>query len=130
MVKNRIRTIAASALATGALSLTAVVGAMGGAHASEEQPPDPQPTGCPSGAVCIYPNNSWNGGHPSHVFYEYGAHKFYNQFGPHRVFNNQYGGAGAQICFDAGGSSCYTGISPGTFKDVNLTELNSVKLTR
>ena len=55
--------------------------------------------GCQSGYVCIYPQNAgWNGDRPSLRFYTYGAHNLSNQFGTHRMLNNQYGGAWVVLC--------------------------------
>ena len=46
--------------------------------------------GCPSGAVCVYPENAgWNGDRPSLEFWSYGPHNLSNQYGHHYVLNNQ-----------------------------------------
>jgi hypothetical protein len=104
--------------------------------------------GCPSGAVCVYPENAgWNGDRPSLEFWSYGAHNLSNQYGNHYVLNNQtdwvppgggyaaamatgdtgYNGTGTQswtlinyIHSGAGGYSAW-----GNF---NLTPINSIDL--
>jgi hypothetical protein len=56
--------------------------------------------GYPYGAVCVYPQNAgWNGDRPSLTYWSYGAHNLSNQYGTHRIFNNQYGGAEVEACF-------------------------------
>jgi hypothetical protein len=85
--------------------------------------------GCESGWVCIYPENTgWNGGRPSHSYYHYGAHNLVNQFGWHRVFNNQTGGAWAGLCYRYNGQDCQIWIPAGYYLDVNLTPINSIVL--
>ena len=66
-------------------------------------------TGCPSGYACLYPQNAgWNGGKPSARYYRYGSYNLVNQYGTHRFFNNQTGGAGAYLCTGYnGGGTCY-----------------------
>lgn len=129
MTTSRARRTITGVLASLALSVTAVVGVSGAAQAQDG--PSVQSThGCPSGAVCIYPDDSWNGGQPSHAFYSYGGHNFWNQYGEHRVFNNQHSGAMAQVCWGQGGTSCPTWIVPGFYRDMNLTSFNSVRLSR
>lgn len=125
----RIRTAALTMVAVLALTLTALVGISGAAQASYPDPPSGDRTGCPRGAVCVYPSDSWNGGNPSYVFWSYAAHKIYNQYGSHRVYNNQTGGAGAYLCENGNGTSCAYYIPAGTYNDYNLTPINSVKLT-
>lgn len=112
------------------ISFTAVLGLAGPAQAAYPDPPGGPKTGCPSGAVCIYPGASWNGGEPSHVYFSYGAHKFYDQYGKHRVYNNQYGGARAKLCKGSNGTSCGTPFLPQQYRDVWLDYMNSVKLYR
>ncbi|GAB1694792.1 hypothetical protein [Krasilnikovia sp. M28-CT-15] len=85
--------------------------------------------GCRAGYVCIYPKNSWNGGHPFYQFLTYGAHNISNQYGMHRIFNNQTGGAKVYVCAGRNGTKCYTPGQPAfTYMDINLTPINSVKL--
>lgn len=91
--------------------------------------------GCPYGAVCVYPDASWNGGRPSLVFWSYGGHNLSNQYGKHRVFNNQYGGAHAWLCEQYNGTNCTPfpkgyPIEQYTYVDYNLTPINSILLTR
>jgi hypothetical protein len=87
----RISRTAVIAITAGAVSLGGMVVATP-ASATTVQ-------GCPSGAVCIYPQNAgWNGGHPSLIFFSYGYHNLTNQFGTHRFYNHQTGGASAYGC--------------------------------
>lgn len=88
--------------------------------------------GCPSGYVCIYPQNAgWNNDHPSNTYYNYGCYKLYNQYGTHRVLNNQTGYAPTDGYTS---SNCSTGFSyyiasGGAWADVDLTPVNSIDLT-
>ena len=86
--------------------------------------------GCPSGYVCVYPQSrGWNGDRPSLRFYTYRAHNLSNQFGIHRVFNNQYGGAWAWMCRGYNGTGGLAGtLGAGYFYDFNLTPINSIEL--
>jgi hypothetical protein len=86
--------------------------------------------GCPYGAVCVYPNASWNNGHPSLVFWSYGPHNLSNQVGLKRVFNNQYGGAHAYLCWQYNGGECDYPIEMYSYVDYDLTPINSIMLTR
>jgi len=84
--------------------------------------------GCPYGAVCVYPQNTVKNPLP---FYSYGAHNLKNQFGFHRVLNNQYGGAGYKLCTGYGGrGSCSAGSPAANGQEYNLTPINSIVLTR
>jgi hypothetical protein len=88
--------------------------------------------GCPSGAVCIYPQNAgWNGGHPSLIYFTYGAHNLSNQVGTHRFFNNQTGGASAYGCsgYNGTGQDLFGNDAPG-WSDQNFTPVNSVVLNQ
>ncbi len=86
--------------------------------------------GCPSGYVCLYPQNAgWNGGHPSAAYYNYGAYNLVNQYGTHRFFNNQTGGAVGHICTGYGGGGTCLGQPAGTWSDDNFTPINSITLT-
>lgn len=84
--------------------------------------------GCPSGYVCIYPNASWNNGVPEHRYYNYQAYDLTNEFGVHRIFNNQTGGATVQTCMGYGGSNCGDKMPPWTYRDEDLTPINSILL--
>lgn len=90
--------------------------------------------GCPYGAVCVYPNASWNNGHPSIVLWSYGGHNLSNQFGMHRVFNNQTGTAHGWLCKQYNGANCTPfpngyPIEHYTFVDYDLGPINSILLT-
>lgn len=126
MSVKRIRKTATGLLATVALTMTAFVGLSGAAQAVPDRPP--VDTGCPSGAVCVYPGTDWNGGNPTYIFYSYGTHQIYNQYGEHRVFNNQYGGAYAAISPNSDGSGTGRSVQPGYSDVINLTTVNSIVL--
>ncbi len=84
--------------------------------------------GCPSGYVCLYPNASWNNGHPSQIWYTYGAHNLSNQFGVKRIFNNQTDGAIARTCTGFNGVGCGDALPVMVYRDENFTPINSVVL--
>lgn len=128
MSVKQIRNAATGLLATVALSMTTIVAFSGAAQAQYETPPGGVDTGCPYGAVCIYPDASWNGGNPSHVFWSEGAHQFYDQYGTHRVYNNQYGQAYAALSESSDGSSWYDALKTGEYVDTNMTPYNSIRL--
>ncbi|MDJ0385170.1 hypothetical protein [Streptomyces sp. G-G2] len=85
--------------------------------------------GCPSGAVCIYPQDAgWNNDHPSNVYYSYGAHNLSNQNGNHYVSNNQTGGASMRTCTGYDGQGCQGYLLAGTYMIKDLTPINSITL--
>ncbi|WP_238937225.1 hypothetical protein [Streptomyces clavuligerus] len=85
--------------------------------------------GCRSGYVCIYPDASWNNSRPEHDYYTYGVHQLYDEFGVHRVFNNQTGGAVVRLCTDRAGRNCTASMGAFLYEDINLTPYNSIKLS-
>ncbi|WP_406148280.1 hypothetical protein [Streptomyces sp. NBC_01012] len=109
---------AGAVLATGAASQAAESGAQATVH------------GCKAGYVCVYPGAGWNGDKPTLTYYTYGAHNLVNQFGTHRVFNNQTGGASVALCTGYDGVNCGTKGYPGQYTDANLTPINSIKLAK
>ena len=134
MTTSRVRKAAGYAVAATVLSVTGAIGASAPAQAdqlsSERSPAGGAFEGCPYGAVCIYPDDSWNGGNPEHVYWSYGTHKLYNEYGTHRVFNNQSGNASARICKGSSGTKCGEKLIPFRYMDVNLTPINSIRLYR
>ncbi|MET9731120.1 hypothetical protein ABZZ79_10780 [Streptomyces sp. NPDC006458] len=123
-MRKKIR--GAAALATAAAAVLTLAGA------AEARPADWDR--CPDGAVCIYPegqdpetNPSVN---PTHVFWSYGSHNLSNQFGWHWVYNNQTGGAGANLCTQSNGGGCGDELAAGTAVYADLTPINSVRLNR
>jgi hypothetical protein len=86
--------------------------------------------GCPSGYVCMYPQNAgWNNGVPSVKWYNYGNYNLSGVVGTHLIFNNQTGGA--VITFwkgYGGGGGCLATLVPGTASP-NMTPVNSVSLS-
>lgn len=115
-------TFSAGALLTGAAATATSAGAAPAAGTQE---------GCPYGYVCIYPQNAgWNGGHPESngKYFHYGAYNLHNQFGTHRLFNNQSGVAVARTCTGYNGQGCQGNLNPNNYIDVNLTPINSIVL--
>jgi hypothetical protein len=86
--------------------------------------------GCPYGAVCLYPQNAgWNGDRPSATYWSYGAHNLSHQYGTHRIYNHQYGGARVEACYGyngRGGGTLLLGAGVAT--DYDLTPVNSLVL--
>lgn len=86
--------------------------------------------GCPHGDVCVYPHASWNDNHPSLRFFHYGPHNLHDQFGIHRVFNNQWSDADVWLCKGYNGYGGFTeGFNSPQWDDVNLGPVNSIQLT-
>jgi len=95
--------------------------------------------GCPYGAVCVYPaNTGWNGDHPKYAFFSYAGHNIFNEFGTHRIADNQYGAHAAGLCAGSNGTGGFANVeglvgegnptySP-FFWDQNLTPVNSLDL--
>ena len=130
MTSTRTRTRLTAVLASLALSLITLTGLSGTAQAAEAPAATSDDVtasthGCPRGAVCIYPGEGWNGGNPTYIFYSYGVHKVYDQWGWHRVFNNQYGRAYASACKNGNGTQCRLPVMPGTWSNVSMTLINS-----
>ncbi|ARH89491.1 MULTISPECIES: hypothetical protein [Streptomyces] len=123
---RKITKAAALALAVGALSTIGATGASAAPAAAGSL------HGCPSGAVCVYPQNAgWNGDRPSLAFYSYGAHNLSNQVGQHYVLNNQTGGATARTCTGYNGTGdCQGYLWAGYYIDKDLTPINSILLVR
>ena len=109
------------------MTLTALVAVSASAQVDDGAVDAAVDTGCPSGAVCVYPDASWNGGNPSYVFWSYGVHRIYNQYGVYRVFNNQTDDATIQLCIGSDGTDC-TYLPAGWTKIYDLTIINSVAL--
>ncbi|MBE1877344.1 hypothetical protein [Myceligenerans pegani] len=85
--------------------------------------------GCPSGAFCIYPNASWNGGNPEYVFWSRGGHNIYNEYGQRRAFNNQTDNWGGALCYGSNGTGGYrVAFRPGIYVDLDITPINSADL--
>ncbi|MFI5979879.1 hypothetical protein ACIBEA_03265 [Streptomyces sp. NPDC051555] len=85
--------------------------------------------GCPSGAVCIYPQDAgWNGDRPSLTYYSYGAHNLSNQYGNHYIANNQTGGATMSTCTGYNGEGRQGNLAAGTWMIKDLTPINSITL--
>ena len=119
---------------TVARSIGAIVLTVGGALASASTAQAAQIgiqasyAGCDEGYVCMYPDAGWNNGVPEHRYYTYGVHPLYNEYGLHRVFNNQTGGATARLCVNSDGTNCTSKLQPWTYYDYNLTPYNSIRL--
>lgn len=93
-------------------------------------PTDDALHGCPLGYACIYPENAgWNNDQPSLKFYYFGTYQLSNQYGTHYVLNNQVGGASFWLCTDWRGNACAQFVPIAGWRAVNLTPINSVKLS-
>jgi len=109
--------------------LVGIVARLRPAASTASPPPTGTYQGCPSGAVCVYPQDAgWNNGHPSDSYYSYGAHNLVNQFGTHRIFNNQTGGANMRNCTRTGGTGCPGHLAAGRYMDQDLAPINSITL--
>ncbi|MFZ3555048.1 hypothetical protein [Streptomyces sp. BH055] len=86
--------------------------------------------GCSSGTACLYPKASWNGDVTSEHYVTYGVHPLDNQYGKHRVFNNQTGGATVQLCKTYSGKRCTGKLHAHRYVDINLTPYNSIRLNK
>lgn len=127
----------------------AVASTLGFAGSSPAQAAGATIHGCPSGAVCVYPQNAgWNGDKPSLEFFSYGAHNLSNQVGHHYVLNNQYdwvppggqGWAAAMVSgatgYNGGGTWSWTFINyihrgaggDAAWGNPDLTPINSLDL--
>ena len=119
----------AGALAVAAVALAGLAATSSPANASTVRQ-----EGCPSGAVCIYPENAgWNGGHPESngIFYSYGYHNLSGQYGIHYVYNNQTGGASATLNWGYNGASPHDVVRDDTvFTNANLSPVDSITLIR
>lgn len=80
-------------------------------------------SGCPRGAVCIYSGS----GDLEHVYWSYGRHKLHNEYGWHRIFNNQTDMAHAYLCKDAAGKDCTPSLGDVRW---NLDLYNYIWLSR
>ena len=110
----------ASAIALAAIAIMSVSAATASAATQ----------GCSSGTVCLYPQNTgWNGGFPSDHWFRYGTVNLVNQFGTHRFFNNQTGGAGVYLCTGSNGTGTCSRLNAGSWRDYNFTPINSITLT-
>ena len=122
MRTHRLRRAVAGAGAAGALSATMA----SGAHASDSPSAEGSPhNGCPYGAVCIYTPAGNATGTPEHIYWSYGEHQLYNEFGRHFVSNNQSGGANV---LSLGGGDYYFDLTAGTGTWINLTPIDSIYL--
>lgn len=119
-----VKTAKAAAALTLAAGVVATLGASSAQAAGAYE-------GCPYGAVCIYPRDAgFNNGHPSDVYYSYGAHNLSGQLGQHIVLNNQSGGATMHFCNGYNGTDCVSEMNANTYTNWNLTPTNSLTLDR
>lgn len=87
--------------------------------------------GCPYGYVCIYGSNkvdSWDGDSPSNLYYSYTYYNLRNQYGPHRIFNNQSGSATVRTCTGYYGTGCQFTLAAQKSIVMDLTPINSITL--
>lgn len=118
-MRRMLKSAAALVLTLGALTTVGATSAQAAAASTR---------GCPSGAVCIYPNASWNNNNPEHIYWSYGAHNLSNEYGVHRIYNNQTGGATMRTCTGFNGTGCQGYLRPGYYIDKDLTPINSITL--
>lgn len=116
-------THAVAALAMAAAALTTLGAGSAGAAGGDW-------AGCPSGAVCVYPQNQDPAVSPSAVYWSYGAHNLSGQYGNHWVLNNQTGGAHAHLCRASGGGDCVYDIAAQRGVYYDLGPINSITLDR
>ena len=128
MIRTSARRHGGRLLASAAITITATAGLAGAAQATGHEPPSGELTGCPDGAVCLYPEDSWNLGSPSHVFYGEGTHRVYYQYDEHRIFNNQDDLGYVELCAGTDGTGCDNLIAPGEYTDINFTDVESIRL--
>ena len=128
MIRSHSPRRAGCLLATTGITFIAIAGVSGAAQAAGHEPPSGELTGCPAGAVCLYPDDSWNLGSPSRVFYGEGAHRLYYQYDVHRIFNNQEDLGYVELCAGTDGTDCDNLIAPGEYTDINLTDIESIRL--
>ena len=128
MTRNRAVRAGLLTMATAALSATAFAG-MAGSATADPGTQGENHFGCPYGAVCLYEGHSWNNNTPEHVYWTYGVHQLENEFGPHRIYNNQSGGATAAHCDGADGTDCGKPFDRFTYVDLgDITPVNSIRL--
>jgi murein DD-endopeptidase MepM/ murein hydrolase activator NlpD len=89
----------------------------------------PQPPhGCDPGYVCYYPGAGWNSDRPSATYFRYGTYNLSGQYGAHRIFNNQTGGAEAFTCTGWNGGGACSLLPAGQWADRDMTPVNSIRL--
>ncbi|MFF8269663.1 hypothetical protein ACF059_20055 [Streptomyces sp. NPDC016562] len=123
MSGTSVRTKFAAVAATAIMALGTGVLAAAPAEAATSAP-----SGCPSGAACIYRGPGGSGG-VTNQYWSRGVHKLYNQYGVHTVFNNQTDGWKFILCHGSNGDNCDWTFYPGAWADVDLTSYNSVIVT-
>lgn len=128
MMRKRLLRAAAMTAATGAMAAGAVAGTMGSAAAAEGDPSAQATNGCPNGAVCLYNPAGWDAGTPEHVYWSYGVHQLYDEYGTHHVFNNQHSGASMELCGTREPAQCGAPWVPGVVVTQDLTPVNSIRL--
>jgi hypothetical protein len=122
----RRRRVAVTATAAAVLAVTGLVMPATPAHASTSTV-----HGCPAGYVCIYPENAgWNGDRPELKYVRYGTYNLSNQFGTHRVLNNQYDGALLHLCtlYNGYARDYFVTYPQDAWKDEYMTPINSIKV--
>ncbi|MFJ7043093.1 hypothetical protein ACIQVC_06770 [Streptomyces sp. NPDC101112] len=112
------------------LTSAAAVVALGGTAEAKPAAPAGDWAGCPSGAVCIYPQNQDPAVRPSNIYWAYGPHNLRNQVGWHWVLNNQTDRATADLCLGYNGQNCNYNIRAQGGVWADLTPVNSIRLNR
>lgn len=125
MTIHRLRKVALGALA--ALAFSAATS--GAAQADVHDPGGKPWKGCPAGAVCLYSPAGYENNNPEHVYWSYGEHKLYNEFGSHYLLNNQTGGARASVWYDYNDEHAFV-LPAGASTEFDFTPVNSLSLFR
>lgn len=84
--------------------------------------------GCPSGAVCLYDDAAWANQEPDHMYWSYGPHRLYDEYGEQTIVNNQTGGATMNLCEGSDGTGCIDPLSAPVTVPAYLTPYNSIRL--
>lgn len=101
------------------------------AAAQQSAQPNATIEGCKPGYVCLYPGQSWNGGHPSATYLTYGNHNLNDVIGYHYLLDNQTGGAWDFECqgYNGTGATLDGGQSVSS-ADIYFTPVNSIRLEK
>lgn len=128
MTMVRVRRAVLGLCAALAVAFATMLTATTPVQANDHDATSADETGCPLGAVCVYPSLDYNGGNPTYIFWSYGVHRIYDQYGWHLVVNNQTDWAEAYLCRGANGTNCSIDVNSPREVQAYLTPVNSVLL--
>ncbi|MGI5200701.1 hypothetical protein ACQEU6_03735 [Spirillospora sp. CA-108201] len=80
----------------------------------------------PLGVRVRLPGRRW--GTPTLKYTKYKTYNLRNQYGVHRVLNNQTGGAMLVFCKGCNGTKCTYTLPANQYTDTSLTPINSLIL--